>query len=212
MVIAPLIRPWGGRGLYELLNDGRYENVMGACLVQYKKIMKLFFLGGVLVMLSGCRSYKLYHYEEIKDYVLGGELVIEVVATRQLMEAGGKKVAVEAEPYSLLFKFFKGEKFIGIEVADLVLTGVSTGHKINLSSSKSMDARLFSGTDRYFAIVAFSKKLEGDNLEHEPYDIDASLTLRNQDGSITKTDLKYRLQPEYKTDSRSDIIDGMMGI
>lgn len=163
-------------------------------------------------MLFGCRSYKLYHYEEIKDFVLGGELVIEVVATRQLMESDDKKVAVEAAPYSLLFKFFKDEKFSDIEVTELVLTGVSTGNQINLSSSKSMDARLFSGTDRYFAIAAFSKKLEGDNLEYEAYDINASLTLRNEDGSITKTDLKYRLQPEYKTDSRSDIIDGIMGI
>lgn len=163
-------------------------------------------------MLFGCRAYKLYHYEEVKDSVLGGELVIEVVATRQLMEVNGKKIAVEAAPYSLLFKFFKDEKFRDIEVTELVLTGISTGTKIKLSSSKSMDARLFSGTDRYFAIAAFSKKIKDDNLEYEVYDINALLTLRNEDGSTTKTDLKYRLQPSYKTDSRSDIIDGMMGV
>lgn len=75
-----------------------------------------------------------------------------------------------------------------------------------------MGARLFPGTDRYFAISAFSTKLEGIKLEHQPYDIGASLTLRHQDESITKTHLRYRLQPEYKIDSRSDVIDGVMGI
>ncbi len=181
-------------------------------LVTHKKFMKIFVLVGVLAMLFGCRSYELYHYEEIQDLILGGELVIELVPTRQLMEKNGKRIAVESAPYSLLFKFFKNEKFSDIKLVELVLTGVSTGIKMDLSSSKSMGARPFSGTDRYFAIAVFSKKLAGDSLEYEAYDIKASLILRNEDGSITEADLEYRLKPEYKTDYRSDIIDGMMGI
>lgn len=49
-------------------------------------------------------------------------------------------------------------------------------------------------------------------LKYEPYDLSATLIMANLDGSTVKSELAYRLEPDYKRESRSDIVDGVMGI
>ena len=177
-----------------------------------KNFLKLSLLGGFLLMLFGCRQYELYHYKTIQDHLLNGELVIEVVPRRTLSEKNGKKVAVESDPYSILVKFFSENKFQSIEVDRLVLKSTSSDTKLDLLSASSLDARLFPDSNRYFAIASFSKSLEGLKLKYEPYDLSATLVMTNLDGSKVKSELGYRLEPDYKRESRSDIVDGMMGI
>ena len=177
-----------------------------------KNFLKLSLLGGFLLMLFGCRQYELYHYKTIQDDLLNGELVIEVVPSRTLSEKNGKKVAVESDPYSILVKFFSENKFQSIEVDRLVLKSTSSDTKLDLLSASSLDARLFPDSNRYFAIASFSKSLEGLKLKYEPYDLSATLVMTNLDGSKVKSELGYRLEPDYKRESRSDIVDGMMGI
>ena len=177
-----------------------------------KALLKLFFFGGFLLMLFGRREYQLYHYETVEDAVLDGDLIIEVVPSRKLIEKNGKKLAIEADPYSILFMLFSDVRFKKIEVQELVLTGVSSDKKLKLSSATSLDARKYPDSSRFFAIASFSKSLEGLSLEYEPYDLSATLILTNEDGSKIKSHLGYRLIPKYKSESRSDIVDGMMGI
>jgi transcription initiation factor IIF auxiliary subunit len=162
--------------------------------------------------LSGCREYHLYHYEEVRDSILNGEIVIEVVANRHLLEENGKKLAVEGNPYSLLVKYFSFEKFKKIEVDNLVLTGITSGNVISLLKSVSKDARIFSDTNEYFSIVSFSSQLENQKVSYEPYHLKAILLIYEQDGSLRKGYIDYQLKPNYKTERRNDILDGIMGI
>ena len=172
---------------------------------------KTLMIAGCLLMLLGCREYKLYHYEEISDEVLGGKLEIEVIASRTLTEEGGKKNAVEGNPYSLRFTFFSKEKFKNIDIEDLVLVGIDSGNKIDLSGASSLEATLFPETEKYFSVVNF-RKLKDIHLKYETYDLTAVLYLRRLDGETEKSYISYRLKTKYKAESRSDIIDGMMGI
>jgi hypothetical protein len=172
---------------------------------------KTLVIGGCLLMLLGCREYKLYHYEKISDEVLGGELEIEVIATRTLAEENGKKSAIEGNPYRLRFRFFSKEKFKNIDIDDLILVGLDSGNKIDLSRASSLEASLFPETEKYSSVVNF-RKLKDISLKYETYDLNAVLYLRRLDGETEKSYISYRLKTKYKAESRSDIIDGMMGI
>lgn len=172
----------------------------------------VWLLLGVLLMLFGCREYRLYHYEEIRDSILNGEIVIEVVANRQLLEENGKKVAVEGNPYSLLVKYFSLERFKKIEVDNLILTGVESGNVISLSKSVSKDASILADSKKYFGIVSFSSQLVVKEVKYEPYDVKAVLLVYGQDGSLRKSYFNYQLKPNYRTERRNDIVDGIMGI
>lgn len=174
--------------------------------------LKILSLTGCLLMLFGCREYRLHHYEKLDDEVLGGELEIEVIAHRTLSEENGKRIAVESNPYYLRFRFFSKERFRQIEIDGLVLVGLGNGEQIDLSEAKSsFEARLFPETDRYYSAVVFSQ-LKEIELTYQDYDLKAVLYLHRLDGKTEKSHLNYRLKTNYSTESRSDIIDGMMGI
>ena len=175
-------------------------------------LLRLFYSACVFLMLVACREYQLFHYETVEDSVLGGDLIVELVPSRKLVEKGGQKLAIEADPYSILFKFVSDVRFHNIEVQELVLTGVSSGNKLERASATSLDAREYPNPERFFAIASFSKSLSGTNVKYEPYDLLAILVLAKENGEKVKTHLSYRLYPKYKNESRSDLFEGMMGI
>lgn len=160
----------------------------------------------------GCREYQLYNFKEINDSVLSGDLVVQIIPSRALDEKDGKKIAIEANPYSLRIKFFSLEPFFKIKVSDLKLVGKKSGVEIILSESSSLDAVKFPDSDKYYAIVSFSDQLINTKLNYESYSLSGVISVENATGEIEYADISYLIETDYKTDNRSDIIDGMMGI
>ena len=84
----------------------KMSNVLGlATTNNWRYFFKALLIMVCALMIFGCRTYSLYHYQDRQDTVLGGELVVEVVPSRSLSDVG-KKTAIEGNPYSLLFIFF----------------------------------------------------------------------------------------------------------
>lgn len=171
----------------------------------------LIVLGGTLTMF-GCREYELYHFKEINTQFLKGDLVIEVTPSRDLNEKSGKKTAVESNPYSLRFKYFSTTSYGKIVVSDLKLVGKKTGGEYLFSDVNSLDAALFPESDKYYAIASFSDQLLDKKLSYESYSISATISVIAIDGAIEKAEIEYLLETDFKTDKRSDLIDGVMGI
>lgn len=170
------------------------------------------FAIGTAVILLGCREYRLFHYEEVNESISGGELNIKLVPYRQISNEGTKKIAVEGNPYTLLFELSMPDDFDKFEIRDLRLRGSETGNVISLLSSTSGMVRKHDTTGKYFAIATFSSQLIRVSLKHEPFEVKAMLTVHDKNGDKNFSEMHYTLIPKYTSEKRSDILDAIMGI
>ena len=174
--------------------------------------LKMLLVAGILLVLSGCGSRKhccvYLTYEEVNDYLLGGELSIELVAaTTWVLEKKFVKGVLYTQyfmysgrgnPYFLMLVFSGSEEFQQLNIRDAALVGFDSGDEINLSESGSREAWLFHEAEKHTAIVVFFRELKEVELNYEDYDFRAILYLHQLNGEIEKREINYRLKTEYK--------------
>lgn len=164
-----------------------------------------------LLALAGCRDYALYRFHDARAKAPGGEIVAALRPTLRLFEQDGQDRGVESNPYTLVLTYYSPGPFHGIEVYGVTLTGTSPGNTIILPGTYNAAPGLSVAEKKYDAVISIAAPLKNHLLRHEAYDVAMRVTVYDMDDSAHRGTAALHLEPDYRTDRRSDILDAIFG-
>lgn len=180
--------------------------------------IKFLLFGFVILMFTGCRSYRHYGFKHAQYEVWKGQLHIDVVGEPKDYSTDGKNYQDWGNPYHLLFTYYfpNTERVEKIEISDLVLVGLGSRKEFRLSSregTKKTDvAKFFDKNDqRFYFSLAFSD-LRDHQLIYEPYLLSCVVHLHAEGKVLAEKKIEVMLETDFKKGNRSDTYDAMMGI
>ncbi len=167
------------------------------------KILITFYISLALI---SCREYEIYTFKEVSIPTNQGMIEFEITPSRQL---AGEKKAIEANPYSLLFKYHSTAAFDSFTISEISIGDLKFKPVPSLSSSTEPTG--FTKHSEHWAIASLTSQLQDIELKHQEYKIAFKLTLITNEQSISES-FSVKVKPEFRKEHKNDSVQAAMGI
>ena len=190
-------------------------------LMNVKRNISIFLIGGILMFMFGCREYRMYEYKGLTYDLSDGSVYVNLVGRfGENREVRGKKIADYTFPYRLRFivSIPYGKPFEGLLVKDVELVGEKTLRRYRLGEKKA--ARINDPRAGIYpkpkakartAIVLFGPLL-ADEYEYENFILNATILTTGENGEVIEDSISMLLRTNFRKEYRNDWLDEQLSV
>ncbi len=186
-----------------------------------KKLVKnicAVIIGVFLMLMFGCREYRMYEYTGSTYRLSNGSLFVSLDGSfGENKEVNGNKIADYSYPYflRLTVSIPYGEPFEGLIVRDVELVGEKTKRHCRLGEEKAAkinDPRLRTDpeAEARTALVSFGP-LTDDDIEYENFTLNATILTVGGDDTVAEESISISIKTNFRKEKRNDWLEGELG-